>query len=160
MARLAELLARKAALEKEIAEAQRAERTEAVEQVRRLMARYGLTLADLNVGRRATRPSSTSTPKGTSRVTPATNASTKAATGKPAPSARRKGQSLGKVAPKYRDPQTGSTWSGRGLKPRWLSAALAAGRSLDEFRLAGPAGEATTAEPTPAPSEPGAAATL
>lgn len=25
-----------------------------------------------------------------------------------------------KVAPKYRDPITGKTWSGRGLAPKWL----------------------------------------
>lgn len=25
------------------------------------------------------------------------------------------------AAPKYRDPETGSTWSGRGRAPRWLS---------------------------------------
>lgn len=41
----------------------------------------------------------------------------------------------GKVAPKYRDPATGQTWSGRGLQPNWLKAALAEGRSLDDFKL-------------------------
>ena len=25
------------------------------------------------------------------------------------------------VAPKYRDPATGATWSGRGLPPKWIS---------------------------------------
>ncbi len=40
-----------------------------------------------------------------------------------------------KVAAKYRDAATGNTWSGRGLKPKWLSAALAAGRSLSDFAL-------------------------
>ena len=40
-----------------------------------------------------------------------------------------------KVAAKYRDPVSGSTWSGRGLKPKWLSAALASGRSLSDFAL-------------------------
>ena len=32
-----------------------------------------------------------------------------------------------KVAAKYKDPATGNTWSGRGLKPKWLTAALAEG---------------------------------
>lgn len=41
----------------------------------------------------------------------------------------------GKVAAKYRNTSTGETWSGRGLQPRWLKAALAAGRKLDEFAL-------------------------
>ncbi|HZF81016.1 MAG TPA: H-NS histone family protein, partial [Rubrivivax sp.] len=40
-----------------------------------------------------------------------------------------------KVAPKYRDPATGDTWTGRGLKPKWLAAALNSGRSLSEFAL-------------------------
>ena len=36
---------------------------------------------------------------------------------------------------KYHDAETGSTWSGRGLKPKWLVAALAGGRSLSEFEV-------------------------
>lgn len=34
------------------------------------------------------------------------------------------------VAPKYRDPKTGSTWSGRGKPPRWI-----AGKNRDEFAI-------------------------
>jgi DNA-binding protein H-NS len=40
-----------------------------------------------------------------------------------------------KVPAKYRDPATGTTWSGRGLQPKWLQAALAAGRRLTDFAL-------------------------
>ena len=40
-----------------------------------------------------------------------------------------------KVAPKFRDKASGQTWSGRGLQPNWLKAALAAGASLDDFRV-------------------------
>ncbi len=40
-----------------------------------------------------------------------------------------------KVAAKFHDPATGDTWSGRGLKPKWLTAALAAGRALSEFAV-------------------------
>ena len=40
-----------------------------------------------------------------------------------------------KVAAKYRDPETGSTWTGRGLKPRWLSEALSAGKNLADYAL-------------------------
>ncbi|MFM2058427.1 MAG: hypothetical protein RLY71_2812 [Pseudomonadota bacterium] len=36
---------------------------------------------------------------------------------------------------KYRDPATGSSWTGKGLKPAWLREALNAGRSLAEFEL-------------------------
>ena len=47
------------------------------------------------------------------------------------------GKRLGgkKVPAKYRDSATGSSWSGRGLKPKWLKAALDAGRSLSEFAI-------------------------
>src|SRR5262245_58620379 len=39
--------------------------------------------------------------------------------------------------PKYRDPKTGDTWSGRGREPRWMTAALAEGRgkSKDDFLI-------------------------
>ena len=41
----------------------------------------------------------------------------------------------GKVAAKYRDKATGDTWSGRGLQPKWLRAALATGRKLNDFAV-------------------------
>ncbi|GAP34599.1 H-NS histone family protein [Piscinibacter sakaiensis] len=41
----------------------------------------------------------------------------------------------GKVAAKYRNAATGETWSGRGLQPKWLKAALAAGRKIEEFAV-------------------------
>src|ERR1700724_2207916 len=48
----------------------------------------------------------------------------------------------GKVAPKYRNPENPSeTWAGRGLKPRWLAAALKSGKKLDDFLIAGSAKE-------------------
>jgi DNA-binding protein H-NS len=38
------------------------------------------------------------------------------------------------VSPKYRNPdQPTETWSGRGKRPRWLTAALTAGRTIEEF---------------------------
>jgi DNA-binding protein H-NS len=40
-----------------------------------------------------------------------------------------------KVKPKYRDAKTGDTWAGRGVQPRWLSAALKAGKKLDDFLI-------------------------
>jgi DNA-binding protein H-NS len=40
-----------------------------------------------------------------------------------------------KVAAKFHNPATGDTWSGRGLKPKWLTAELAAGRALSEFAV-------------------------
>lgn len=109
MPTLAELLAQKAELERQIAEQSRAEREQAIAQVRQLMAQHGLTLADIG---------------GAARPQPLRAAR---APGGPGPAA--------KVAPKYRHPETGETWSGRGLQPNWLKAALAAGRSLSDFAL-------------------------
>ena len=40
-----------------------------------------------------------------------------------------------RVLPKYRDPQTSETWSGRGKRPRWLVAAMKSGRKIEEFRI-------------------------
>lgn len=48
MTSVSELLAQKAAIEQQIAEAQRAERAGAVAKVRALMVEHGLTLADLS----------------------------------------------------------------------------------------------------------------
>jgi DNA-binding protein H-NS len=105
MSNLADLIAQKAALEQKIAEARREARASAIAQVKSLMAEHGLSLADLG-----------------GKASPAV------ATG----AHSRKG---GKVPAKYRDPATGTTWSGRGLQPKWLKAALASGRKLSDFAV-------------------------
>ena len=43
-----------------------------------------------------------------------------------------------RVFPKYRNPnQPSETWSGREKQPRWLTAALKTGHTIDEFAIAG-----------------------
>jgi len=96
---LTDLLAQKAALEKQIEQTQRDERQQAISQIKSVMAEHGLTVTDLS-GRSA--------PK--TRVTK-------------------------KVAAKYRDKTSGQTWSGRGLQPRWLKAAMASGKKLTDFSV-------------------------
>ena len=103
-ASLSDLLAQKAALEKQIADFQKEQRGEAISKVKALMAEYGLTLADIG-----------------SKPAPVVSVAPKKASVK--------------VAAKYRNPATGDTWSGRGLKPKWLAAALADGKSLTDFAL-------------------------
>jgi DNA-binding protein H-NS len=100
MAKLTDLLAQKAALEKQIADAQREERAGAIAQIKALMAEHGLTAAELS-----------------SRTTKARKTAG------------------GKVAAKYRNKATGETWSGRGLQPRWLKAALASGKKITDFAV-------------------------
>jgi DNA-binding protein H-NS len=49
--------------------------------------------------------------------------------------ASRRGPKKGhKVPPKYRGPG-GETWSGRGLRPRWLSAQIKSGRKQNDFLI-------------------------
>lgn len=105
MSSIQELLAQKAALEKQIADAQRSARADAIAKVKSLMSEYGLSMADLS-------------PKGSGM-----------------PAAPKAEGTTKKVAPKYRDPNTGKTWTGRGLKPTWLQEALAAGKSIEEFTI-------------------------
>ena len=44
-----------------------------------------------------------------------------------------KAATVSKVAAKYRNKATGETWSGRGLQPKWLKAAIAGGAKLQDF---------------------------
>ena len=123
--KLQDLLAQRAELEKQIAYTQRTERVEAIGQVRALMSQYGLTLADIG-SKAAAGPKPSKTPtvfgKAPKAVVPKAPRSSK-------------GKKTGKVAPKYRDATTGQTWSGRGLQPNWMKAALATGRTIAEFKL-------------------------
>lgn len=62
-----------------------------------------------------------------------------ATTGTRAPrgtAAKKTRKSIGKVAPKYRDPSNPeNTWTGRGKQPRWLAAYTGDGRDLEEFLI-------------------------
>jgi DNA-binding protein H-NS len=61
------------------------------------------------------------------------------ASGTRAKGAGRGGQ-RGAVPPKYRNPDNpAETWAGRGLRPRWLVAALKAGKKLEHFAIGAPA---------------------
>jgi DNA-binding protein H-NS len=43
------------------------------------------------------------------------------------------------IAPKYRNPKNpAETWAGRGLRPRWLTAALKSGVTLEDFAISAP----------------------
>ncbi len=51
-------------------------------------------------------------------------------------SARKTGSVKGSSVPiKYRNSATGDTWTGRGLKPKWLQEQLAAGKDISEFAV-------------------------
>ncbi|MCA3184056.1 H-NS histone family protein [Cupriavidus sp.] len=87
-----QLLAEKEALEAKLSEVRANEVASVIEQIRQLMADYDLTVEDIAPKRRRGRPAGS-------------GAAQKAASALP---------------PKYRDPKTGKTWSGRGRAPAWL----------------------------------------
>jgi DNA-binding protein H-NS len=76
------LLAQKAALEAQIAQAQAEAKAQAVAQASALIQEHGLTAADVFPAAK---------PKGSAGV------------------------------PKFRDPATGATWTGRGKPPNWIN---------------------------------------
>lgn len=92
MATYKQLMAQKEALEAQLAEVRANEVAGVIERIRSLMAEFGLTAEDIAEKRRRGRPAGTGAA---------------AAEKKPLP-------------PKYRDPKTGKTWSGRGRAPAWL----------------------------------------
>ncbi len=58
-----------------------------------------------------------------------------------------------KVAPKYRNPKdSAQTWSGRGLKPRWVADALKSGKTLANLAIAGTAAPAKAKKPGRGPA--------
>jgi len=95
-----------AQLRKQADELRNHERAGVIDDVRKKIAEYGLTAADLKLS------------------------------GRSAPAAKRNSNAAPvKAAAKYRS-DNGETWSGgRGRKPRWITEALAAGKSLTDFEI-------------------------
>lgn len=87
-----------------------------VREIAATMLAFGITVKDLQ---------SATLKRGQSGASPKLHRGT----GKPA---RARTRTSVAVAAKYRGPN-GETWSGRGLKPRWLTALLAEGRQKEEF---------------------------
>jgi DNA-binding protein H-NS len=105
MATLQEMLAQKRELEAAIALMQGAAKIETIAKIKALMDEFGLTIVDI-----VSRAPKAAVVDGEGRET--------------------------KKAPvKFRNNATGEAWSGRGLQPKWLRAALAAGAKLEEFSV-------------------------
>jgi len=88
-----ELLQQRQALERQIKDARNRELSDAVSRVRELIVEYELTETDIFPRGRGSRVAA---PYGVVKA---------------------------KVAPKYRNPATGQTWTGRGKPPRWIQTA-------------------------------------
>lgn len=82
-----------AELTRKVEEAKAMERNQVIAEIKKTMAKHGLTVADLE-------------------------------------SSARRGSTGVKIPPKYRNPETGETWTGRGRAPTWL-----AGRDKEEFLI-------------------------
>jgi DNA-binding protein H-NS len=109
MTTLNELVAQRSALDEKIKALTESGRAEAIAKVKALMQENGLSVADLGGAAK-------SGAQGKGRV-----GKGNATSGK-------------KVAAKYRD-NSGNAWSGRGLQPKWLKAALAAGKKIEDFAV-------------------------
>jgi DNA-binding protein H-NS len=99
--------------------ARQKEKTGVIDRIRDAIAVYGLTADELGLGRNASGAAATSgkAPTGVRKQATGIPSSTKSDS-----------------AVKYRD-ESGNAWGGRGPKPKWLKAGLAAGRSLESFAV-------------------------
>ena len=95
MSNYKDLIAKRQELESQIAEARKAEISDALSQINDLINAFELTKED---------------------VFPTQTKTTKA-----------HGSTGAKVAPKYKDPATGKTWTGRGKAPKWIEGQDRAG---------------------------------
>ncbi|NUA27794.1 H-NS histone family protein [Cupriavidus basilensis] len=104
MATYKQLLAEKEKLETQLAEVRQSEVAGVIEKIQALMAEYELTVDDLAPKRRRGRPAASDKPKAASKEKTS-------------------------LPPKYMDPKTGATWTGRGRAPAWL------GKNRDKFLI-------------------------
>ncbi|MDP2450457.1 MAG: H-NS histone family protein [Polaromonas sp.] len=94
-------------LREKLAEQKNNERAQAIASVRELIKTFQLSAAELDLSGKKS-PVRKDRPIGDKRMS---------------------------VAPKYQDPVSGKTWTGRGKTPAWLAAQLAAGHSKHEYLI-------------------------
>lgn len=92
-------------------------RDEGLNTIREIVNRLSLTASDL------------------SAIFPASRAPVRARVDTGEPRSGRNPTKGMKIPPKYTDPATGKSWSGRGLKPAWVQEIERNGRSIEEFRV-------------------------
>ncbi|WP_395054865.1 H-NS family nucleoid-associated regulatory protein [Polaromonas sp.] len=95
-------------LRKKLAEQKNSERTQAIASAKELITLHQLTVADLGLVEKKAAP----------RKGP-----------------RVSGEKHTKVAPKYQDPTSGKTWTGRGKTPAWLAAYLTSGHVKQDYLI-------------------------
>jgi DNA-binding protein H-NS len=96
----------------------------AIKEVKRLVNLYSLGYADIGM-----------TVGGTAAKKGAATAKASKST-KPVKTAKKSSSDKrAAVAPKYRDSETGQTWTGRGKAPTWLATKIAAGATKESFKI-------------------------
>lgn len=100
-------------LQKQAAALERKQRAPIISEIIRNMREFDISLEEVEIA--LSRRSRSASQRGEKTAT-------KAATRNPVP-------------PKYRNPETGATWSGRGKAPRWVSDAEAQGKSRNDFLI-------------------------
>ena len=101
MSTFAELMAQSEELKRKAEESRKHEVAGQISLIKDLMAKHGITAADLGLG------------KATKAATP---------------------RKVGGQA-KYRDPNSGATWTGKGRLPAWALSHKSAGRDLSELAI-------------------------
>ncbi len=130
-----------AKLERQAEAARRAEVAEVVRKIKDAVAAYGLTASDLGLdGAAAPTSKPVAVPSGARRVVKAK--------GRVKAAKRAAKATIGE--PKYRDPATGKTWTGRGKPPTWIAGA----QDRDAFLITVGAPTATAAEPAKTEAKP------
>jgi DNA-binding protein H-NS len=99
-------------LQREADKLKRQEVDDVIARIKEAISVYGLSAADLGLGRTA-------------------GAKARTAGARPA---RKPRKAKYAATVKYRD-EAGNTWVGRGPRPQWLREALAAGKSLQDFAV-------------------------
>jgi DNA-binding protein H-NS len=122
---------------KAIETASNSKKIKAVQKVRQLMDKLGVTVEDLG---------------GTASAVRATAANGKGRAAKK-PAAKKPGRKSGALRPvpiRYRDPETGNTWTGRGKPPVWLAERMKSGKTKEDYLIAA---AAATIAPAAAPEQ-------
>jgi DNA-binding protein H-NS len=136
-------------LQKEAESVKKRELAETISNIKKAIQIFGLTAADLGLSAAGSvkpgskpikaRVADARTTAGKRRGRPAKKASEpRGAQLTSKPKVKKNSAGADKrsiVAPKYRDSATGITWTGRGKQPKWLSAAISSGKTLEDFKI-------------------------
>lgn len=128
-------IARLQAKAKAIENSSNAKKTKAIQKVRALMSKLGVTMADLGEA----------APANSKGAAGKAKAPSKTAAKKPG----RKTAGKTAVPIRFRDPETGNTWTGRGLPPKWMTEKLKAGKTKEDFRIVESAAVAPATDAAP-----------